>query len=45
MGIWEPWFYLGAILFSASTWRAMRAGHRNTRPLDHQRLVRTSRKS
>jgi len=22
MGIWEPWFYLGAILFSVSTWRA-----------------------
>lgn len=20
MGIWEPWFYLGAILFSLSTW-------------------------
>jgi len=22
MSIWEPWFYLGAILFSLSTWRA-----------------------
>jgi hypothetical protein len=22
MGIWEPWFYLGAILFSLSTWRS-----------------------
>ena len=21
IGIWEPWFYLGAILFSLSTWR------------------------
>jgi hypothetical protein len=21
MGIWEPWFYVGAILFSLSTWR------------------------
>jgi hypothetical protein len=26
MGIWEPWFYLGAILFSLSTWRSRRAG-------------------
>jgi hypothetical protein len=25
MGIWEPWFYLGAILFSLSTWRSRRA--------------------
>ena len=24
LGIWEPWFYLGAILFSLSTWRARR---------------------
>jgi hypothetical protein len=24
MGIWEPWFYLGAILFSLSTWRSRR---------------------
>jgi hypothetical protein len=24
MGIWEPWFYLGAILFSLSTWRPKR---------------------
>jgi hypothetical protein len=24
MGIWEPWFYLGAALFSLSTWRARR---------------------
>ena len=22
MGVWEPWFYLGAILFSLSTWRS-----------------------
>jgi uncharacterized protein DUF3995 len=22
MGIWEPWFYLGAILFGVSTWRS-----------------------
>jgi hypothetical protein len=22
LGIWEPWFYLGAILFSLSTWRS-----------------------
>ena len=28
MGIWEPWFYLGAILFSLSTWRV--------RPLDRR---------
>jgi hypothetical protein len=24
IGIWEPWFYLGAILFSLSTWRSKR---------------------
>lgn len=24
MGIWEPWFYLGAILFSLNTWRSSR---------------------
>lgn len=24
MGIWEPWFYLGAILFVLSTWRSRR---------------------
>lgn len=24
MGIWEPWFYLGAVLFTLSTWRARR---------------------
>ena len=23
-GIWEPWFYLGAVLFSLSTWRSWR---------------------
>jgi hypothetical protein len=22
MGIWEPWFYLGAVLFTLSTWRS-----------------------
>jgi hypothetical protein len=27
MGIWEPWFYLGAILFSLSTWRSGRMDH------------------
>ena len=27
MGIWEPWFYLGAILFSLSTWRLRRMGN------------------
>jgi hypothetical protein len=26
MGIWEPWFYLGATLFSLSTWRSRGAG-------------------
>jgi Protein of unknown function (DUF3995) len=26
MGIWEPWFYLGAILFTLSTWRARNEG-------------------
>jgi hypothetical protein len=25
MGIWEPWFYLGAVLFTLSTWRYWRA--------------------
>lgn len=24
IGIWEPWFYLGAVLFSLSTWRSAR---------------------
>ena len=24
LGIWEPWFYLGAVLFGLSTWRARR---------------------
>ncbi len=24
MGIWEPWFYLGTILFCLSTWRSRR---------------------
>ena len=24
LGIWEPWFYVGAILFSLSTWRSKR---------------------
>jgi hypothetical protein len=24
MGIWEPWFYLGAVLFGLSTWRSRR---------------------
>lgn len=28
MGIWEPWFYLGAIVFGLSTWRS--------RPLEHE---------
>jgi hypothetical protein len=28
MGIWEPWFYVGAILFSLSTWRSRRGWHR-----------------
>ena len=22
LGVWEPWFYVGAILFSMSTWRS-----------------------
>jgi len=25
IGIWEPWFYLGAILFSLSAWRSRHA--------------------
>jgi hypothetical protein len=28
MGIWEPWFYLGAVLFGLSTWRCRRVCHR-----------------
>jgi hypothetical protein len=24
MGVWEPWFYLGAILFTLSTWSSRR---------------------
>jgi hypothetical protein len=23
-GIWEPWFYLGAVLFALSTWQSRR---------------------
>jgi hypothetical protein len=30
IGIWEPWFYLGAILFSLSTWRARHVDPRRT---------------
>jgi hypothetical protein len=26
LGIWEPWFYLGAVLFSLSTWRSRPRG-------------------
>jgi len=26
IGIWEPWFYAGAILFTLSTWRSRQAG-------------------
>jgi hypothetical protein len=26
LGIWEPWFYMGAILFTATTWRFGRRG-------------------
>jgi len=28
MGIWEPWFYLGAILFSLNTWASRPVGTR-----------------
>jgi hypothetical protein len=32
MGIWEPWFYLGAVLFGWSTWRSRQIdSHRNIR--------------
>ena len=24
LGVWEPWFYVGAVLFGVSTWRARR---------------------
>ncbi len=27
LGVWEPWFYLGAILFSLSTWRSRHWRH------------------
>jgi hypothetical protein len=27
MGIWEPWFYLGAVMFGLSTWRSRRGRH------------------
>jgi hypothetical protein len=27
VGVWEPWFYLGAILFGVSTWHARRWGN------------------
>lgn len=26
LGVWEPWFYVGAILFGLSTWRSRRIG-------------------
>jgi len=32
MGIWEPWFYLGAILFSLTTWRFWRSAPETTGP-------------
>ncbi|MGH7562496.1 MAG: DUF3995 domain-containing protein [Gemmatimonadales bacterium] len=32
MGIWEPWFYLGAILFSLSTWRSRRVESQAVHP-------------
>jgi Protein of unknown function (DUF3995) len=32
MGIWEPWFYLGAILFSVSMWKHGRRSPRRKRP-------------
>jgi magnesium-transporting ATPase (P-type) len=37
VGIWEPWFLLGAVLFSASTWRFMvskKGEHRESTPVD-----------
>ena len=30
MGIWEPWFYLGAVLFSVSTWQYRRGWNDRT---------------
>jgi hypothetical protein len=30
MGIWEPWFYLGATLFTLTTWRYWRASRKST---------------
>jgi Protein of unknown function (DUF3995) len=30
MGVWEPWFYLGAILFGLSTWRSRSVGYART---------------
>jgi len=27
LAIWEPWFYLGAVLFGLSTWQARRIRH------------------
>ena len=35
LGVWEPWFYLGAILFALSTWRSRHWSHRRLRvPLE-----------
>jgi hypothetical protein len=28
IGIWEPWFYLGAVLFGVSTWQSRGVRHR-----------------
>jgi hypothetical protein len=41
MGIWEPWFYLGAILFSLSTWRSRRVvNEEGTEPQSARRQPR-----
>jgi hypothetical protein len=37
MGIWEPWFYLGAVLFTLSTWRSKR--WRNERENRHSAIL------
>jgi hypothetical protein len=37
IGIWEPWFYVGAILFSLNTWRSSRVGKERGAELDRIR--------
>ena len=41
LGIWEPWFYLGAILFTLSTWNSRRWA--KNRSVPHNKSLDVSR--